>query len=444
MASAAVAASSEVLCAEDETSRLSLSTRHAVDASRQRGLATALPSNATNLGTVNGGRSRPRSASDDEFVVVTVEEVELSLSSVVALPEEEEDDEDDEECVESRLEARVRATQQVANVHELALLERASAARELARRLSSAKSPEEWSLDEAEDSKRKEQLEDWLSRCGRIFTNSEHSSKVEGVGSAEALTELIQQHGGMLSLRVLCRELGEEISSSGPRDESERQARLDIERDSLVVDALSSQTPIEGGRVGYDNVIDRLKIAGRRLVERADAAEWRRVSDNDFVRLAKLALRAVNRTESGSLALAALQRVLARTNLVAVPDSKSAEPLRLQLSLCPAKVLDPPAWRFGLCAHVEGSTSYRLFNHDDFDHPVANARATCSNNILLPLDALDHDRDAATAIVYDRANALVDLFFTPPLAANQQRRRLAVPPHFDEDDDMASYAVVDK
>jgi len=349
---------------------------------------------------------RGRSYSDEEFVVVTVEEVELSVSSVVALDDEEGWDERSAEC----LEARVRATQQVALVHELALLDRAGAARALARKLS-GQSDE---ADDRDDRRRKGELEAALSEAAR------GGCAAAAAQVSDPFVAASDDWRGVLgrSIRVCCREyLPEELASLSRRDESERQARRDIERDSLVVD----DAVIEGGRVGYDSVVDRLARAGRQLVDRAGATDWRRVDDADLADMAKVALRFVNRTESGGLALAALQRLVA-ADLVPVPDSKSAEPLKIRLALRPARVA-PGKWRWGLCAHLEGSTAYRLFKHDDFDHQVARARATYDNSVLLPLDALDDD----PKLLYDRANAVVHL-------------ELSKAPNNEDDDD---YAVVD-
>ena len=66
---------------------------------------------ASQIATKKSKRNPPEICGD-AFVVVTVEEIELSLSSVVALPSDDEDEGSD-----AVLEARVLATQQVAAVH---------------------------------------------------------------------------------------------------------------------------------------------------------------------------------------------------------------------------------------------------------------------------------------------------------------------------------------
>jgi len=134
-------------------------------------------------------------------------------------------------------------------------------------------------------------------------------------------------------------------------------------------------------------VVDAVVAVQRRLVDRADTDEWRVVSQADLAAFAKLALRAVNRTESGGVGLDAMQKALGPKAellrgfdeapggapegplLTAVPDSISAEPLRISFKLAP---LDcgvaggPPQWRWGLRAIVQGSTAYRLFAGDVF------------------------------------------------------------------------------
>ncbi|KAJ8599550.1 hypothetical protein CTAYLR_007113 [Chrysophaeum taylorii] len=422
MASAIVAASSaDALLAEAE----SMTERMA--ASPRGGMCGERP------------RKKSRSASgDEEFVVVTVEEVELSLSKVVALP----DDEDDDEPGEERLEARVRATQQVANVHEIALLERAKSARALARQLCEHSSDE----DDVEDEKRRRDLDEALDRVSATarFRETTAAASPSVFGSSRFFDDVLRALQPRLAVRIAARDLSDAFacssssSSSSSRDQSEHQARRDIERDSLVVDG---NDRLDGGRVGYDSIVKTLAKAQRRLVARADAREWRRVDDDDFTRLAKLALRAVNRTESGGLALAALQNLLtpkrapsAAPLLTPVPDSKGAEPLKISLRLGPAKV--DARWRWGLCALVEGSTTYRLFKADDFDAQLASARATYSNYLVLPLDALDQP---PSDVYFDRANAIVDI----ELVSAALRHDLACRRQQVDDDDARAYAVVD-
>lgn len=362
---------------------------------------------------------------EDEFVVVcTVEEVELSLSSVVAMPDLSETD---SECsmrqssCDEKLEARVRATQQVANVHELALLESASGARALARKLGGETTSCD---DDVDDAARKCELESFLQGLSRGGAGPVVEEPVElGPTTGEGLALLVRDRP--IRTRYSCRDLVGDSASA--KDESEHQARRDIERDSLVVQG-TTQTKLEG-RVGYDTVVDKLVRCGQKLVERADAAEWRQdLKDEDYRNLAKLSLRAVNRTESGGLALVALQRLIKSCDVVPVPDSKKAEPLKVTLALGP--FYQNSSWRWGLVAQVEGSTFYRLFAQDDFDNELpVHCRATYSNNVLLPLDALGGDPN----IVYDRDTATVDLHLT--------HHRLRVDSLADELD---GYAVVDK
>ena len=90
--------------------------------------------------------------------------------------------------------------------------------------------------------------------------------------------------------------------------------------------------------------------------------------------------------------------------LVPVPDSKGAEPLRLNFKLGPYHCPATHAWRWGIKAHVQGATFYRLYAPDDFDTEVLRARATYANSLLLPLDGLG-DADP----LYDRKTATVDV-----------------------------------
>lgn len=359
---------------------------------------------------------RSSSGVDEEFVVVTVEEVELSLSSVVALPDEDEED----ECRDERLEARVKATQQVASVHEIALLERAAAARALARQLSGA--VDEPNEDDTADALRRATLDAQLRKASIVSQRFDPAT--QGWPQFQDCDEVLAALP--LKLRVSCTELATAASS---RDASEHQARRDIERDSLVVDNDKME-----GRLGYDFVVLKLARAQKRLVGRADATEWRSVDADEFAGLAKLLLRAVNRTESGGLALEALQRLLQHT-LTPVPDSKNAEPLGVQLRLGPANIHG--LWRWGLLALVQGSTNYRLYAGDDFDHVVAHARATFSNYLVLPLDALDRGAKAhPPQVYYDPANALVDLELHSDAQPRAKARRV-------DDLDAQAYAVVD-
>lgn len=189
------------------------------------------------------------------------------------------------------------------------------------------------------------------------------------------------------------------------KDASEQQSRRDIERDCLVVDG---GAPLQGGRVGYDRIVDAIAAAQARLVARAAADEWRPVDGAEYSDFAKAALRAVNRTESGGAGLEAVTFALAGPDgaplLVPVPDSKGAEPLRLSFKLGPAACPSGGGWRWGIRAQVQGATFYRLFAPDDFDTEVLRARATYANSLLLPLDGLG---DAAP--LYDRGTATVDV-----------------------------------
>lgn len=268
---------------------------------------------ASQIATKKSKRNPPEICGD-AFVVVTVEEIELSLSSVVALPSDDEDEGSDA-VLEARVLARV-----------------ALSARDLPMR----------------------------------------------GGAPKPTTK---------------------------KDASEQQSRRDIERDCLVVDG---GAPLQGGRVGYDRIVDAIAAAQARLVARAAADEWRPVDGAEYSDFAKAALRAVNRTESGGAGLEAVTFALAGPDgaplLVPVPDSKGAEPLRLSFKLGPAACPSGGGWRWGIRAQVQGATFYRLFAPDDFDTEVLRARATYANSLLLPLDGLG---DAAP--LYDRGTATVDV-----------------------------------
>ena len=401
-----------------------------------------------------------------EFVFVTVEEVELSLSSVVALPAEKgvgSDEEDDGRV----LEARVRASEQVANVHELALLQRSSWTRALSRKLMAESSSgvcrrdEEEVLREESDGRRRAELEATLRETWALSEVDDDSEKdlEEAIGSfrdAEEAVTFLKERGRCVALSLSKRRPRQKDLSAN--DVSEAQARKDIERDNLVVRVDESGTPKaatsflkkkrsqaslldassssnnasskslflgdERRRPGaqlhatceakaYDVVLASIADAQRTLVRRADAGDWRPIDDVDLKALAKASLRAVNRTESGGLALETLADLLPSC-LTPVPDSRNAEPLRIDLSLGPAE--DPSAtstynWRWGLRANVEGSTLYRLFASDsDFSRPIALARATYCNFLILPLDALDQKKDQPGPVVlYDRHRASVNI-----------------------------------
>eukprot|EP00635_Sarcinochrysidales_sp_CCMP3193_P009489 CAMPEP_0118913554 /NCGR_PEP_ID=MMETSP1166-20130328/14314_1 /TAXON_ID=1104430 /ORGANISM="Chrysoreinhardia sp, Strain CCMP3193" /LENGTH=393 /DNA_ID=CAMNT_0006853117 /DNA_START=79 /DNA_END=1260 /DNA_ORIENTATION=- len=329
-----------------------------------------------------------------DFVFVTVEEVELSLSSVVALPA----DKTDEDGLV--LEARVRASEQVANVHELALLQRASLARRLSRQLSGQLGGGGGAEndDDLFDAKRREELEETLRSAWAPLCETEASEadadELAAAANVDVVKTYLRRRGRGAALSGCERRLPTRNASR--KDLSEAQARKDIERDSVVVRVKETTTTPRVQRAcsaaAYESVVASIADAQRTLVRRADASEWRPVDDADLRALAKAALRVVNRTESGGHALETLAHLLPPC-LTPVPDSKRAEPLRIDLSLGPA--VDPTEdckypWRWGLRANVEGSTLYRLFQSDsDFDSAVAVARATYSNFLILPLDSLD-------------------------------------------------------
>ena len=351
---------------------------------------------------------------DRNFVFVTVEEVELSLSSVVTsvvtLGDKEEEDD--------ALEARVRATQEVANVHELALLQRASLARALSRQLSQSSDLDEEKMVEASDVERRCTLENTLREAWfRSHPEStDHLDAIKKCDSAEGFIKYLRDQGRGVKLTGCERRLRtREVTA---RDLSEAQARKDIERDNLVI--VGNEATTKHAAAKYDNVVASIADAQKTLVRRADATEWRPVDDADLRSLAKAALIAVNRTESGGLALEALADLLP-PGVTPVPDSKQADPLRIHLSLGPAE--DPSkeskySWRWGLRATVEGVTFYRLFPSDDFDNPIAIAKATYSNFLILPLDALDTKRRSSGScspggggptVLYDRDAADVSI-----------------------------------
>lgn len=365
---------------------------------------------ASQIATKKSKRNPPEICGD-AFVVVTVEEIELSLSSVVALPSDDEDEGSD-----AVLEARVLATQQVAAVHELALLERAAAARTLARRLKreAADPPASPPSPAGDDGARVAELRGTLAAAAGPAAPRDATparGRVEaalgGGASAAALVAAASAPGGA-RVALSARDLPMRGGAPKPttkKDASEQQSRRDIERDCLVVDG---GAPLQGGRVGYDRIVDAIAAAQARLVARAAADEWRPVDGAEYSDFAKAALRAVNRTESGGAGLEAVTFALAGPDgaplLVPVPDSKGAEPLRLSFKLGPAACPSGGGWRWGIRAQVQGATFYRLFAPDDFDTEVLRARATYANSLLLPLDGLG---DAAP--LYDRGAATVDV-----------------------------------
>ncbi|KAH8075396.1 hypothetical protein JL721_1401 [Aureococcus anophagefferens] len=175
---------------------------------------------ASQIATKKSKRNPPEICGD-AFVVVTVEEIELSLSSVVALPSDDEDEGSD------------------------AVLEARAALGGAAQRLAAG-----------------------------------------SVGAS----------GVALSARDLPMRGGAPKPTT-KKDASEQQSRRDIERDCLVVDG---GAPLQGGRVGYDRIVDAIAAAQARLVARAAADEWRPVDGAESSDFAKAALRAVNRTESAA------------------------------------------------------------------------------------------------------------------------------------------------
>ena len=342
--------------------------------------------------------------STDEFVVVTIEEVELSLSTVVAVP----DDDSDDERSDAALEARVVATQQVAAVHEFELLRRARAAQNLAARLTGGAAVAGGGGDA-----RLGQLESTLRAAAG---DCRLSAEVPDAAAADAAVACAAAALGArddprgvaaaasaapVRVSVAARGLAQAAAAASAKDGGEAQARRDIERDRLVLDG---GDVVEGGRVGYDRVVDRVVAAAARLVGRADARAWRSVDDGAFRAFGEAALRAANRTESGGVSLEAVTLAL-DARLEPVPDARAAEPLRVSLALGPARAADG-AWRWGLKAHVAGSTGYRLFAPGDFDDPLLRARCAYANTLCLPLDGLRGD-----AVLYDRQAARIDVEF---------------------------------
>ena len=219
----------------------------------------------------------------ENYVVVTIEEVELSLNAVVALPSDDEDD--NEGAADAALEARVAATQQVADVQELWMLDRSAKARRDAALLggsSEAVVPED---DELRRNQLRASLITRQAPCPSLnpppsFTTTD--DLVAHVQEGVTYTHAVKQ-------------------SATKRDGGEAQSRRDVERDRLLLDGRGPA--LEGGRVGYDRVVASLVSAQRKLVQRADAAAWRSsVDDSLYEAFAKAALVAVNRTESGGAA----------------------------------------------------------------------------------------------------------------------------------------------
>eukprot|EP00633_Aureoumbra_lagunensis_P007941 CAMPEP_0197314040 /NCGR_PEP_ID=MMETSP0891-20130614/31814_1 /TAXON_ID=44058 ORGANISM="Aureoumbra lagunensis, Strain CCMP1510" /NCGR_SAMPLE_ID=MMETSP0891 /ASSEMBLY_ACC=CAM_ASM_000534 /LENGTH=390 /DNA_ID=CAMNT_0042802273 /DNA_START=72 /DNA_END=1244 /DNA_ORIENTATION=- len=340
-----------------------------------------------------------------------MEEVELSLSEVVALPSSEDDEDEDAGIV---LESRVRATREVAEVHEVALLQRTASARELVKELSIGNSEEV--QDEA---RRLSELEASLHVAWEkvVLHQDENNDFVQlkNCQSIEDAIDFLTARGRNATFRLQPLKHVNTTNKHVLSDASEAQARKDIERDALVVSSDGSRVAVNHAEA-YEAVLNQLTKAAAKLVKKADATEWRYADTEDFRRLAKCALRAVNRTESGGLGLETLTNILP-TCLAPVPDSKNAEPLHIDLSLGPA-CLDHARyrWRWGLRARVTGTTLYRLFPTDsDFleSGPIALARATYTNFLLLPLDALDISQ-SETSVLFDcrRASILVNLHLT--------------------------------
>ena len=328
----------------------------------------------------------------ENYVVVTIEEVELSLNAVVALPSDDEDD--NEGAADAALEARVAATQQVADVQELWMLDRSAKARRDAALLggsSEAVVPED-------DELRRNQLR------ASLITRQAPSPQLNPPPSFTTTDDLVKhvQEGVTYTHAVK--------QSATKRDGGEAQSRRDVERDRLLLDGRGPA--LEGGRVGYDRVVASLVSAQRKLVQRADAAAWRSsVDDATYEAFAKAALVAVNRTESGGAALDAVVATVAGEDgsklLVPVPDSRRAEPLRVHLDLGPYACDD--GWRWGIRARVEGTTFYRLFAPDDFDEERLRCTARYANALLLPLDGL-----GAESVVRDASRASVVVALEPP------------------------------
>jgi len=328
----------------------------------------------------------------ENYVVVTIEEVELSLNAVVALPSDDEDD--DAGAADAALEARVAATQQVADVQELWMLERSATAR---RDAASFGGSSEADVPEDDELRRNQLRASLITRqapCPALHPPPAFATTAELVARGE---------------RGVSYTHAAEARATA-RDGGEAQSRRDVERDRLLLDGRGPA--LEGGRVGYDRVVAALVAAQRTLVRRADAAAWRGVVDDAALEaFAKAALVAVNRTESGGAALDAVVATVAGADgaklLVPVPDSRRAEPLRVHLDLGP--YASGRTWRWGLRARVEGTTFYRLFAPDDFDAERLQCAARYANALLLPLDGL-----GAEAVVRDASHANVVVALEPP------------------------------
>lgn len=104
----------------------------------------------------------------------------------------------------------------------------------------------------------------------------------------------------------------------------------------------------------------------------------------------KLALRAVNRTESGSLSYEALQLITREASIppfLIVPDSKAAEPLQLQMRLSPCKneLLPVPLQYFhGVAVHLKATTVYNFYS-DDMETKYLKVRVTYTNSMAFPV-----------------------------------------------------------
>jgi hypothetical protein len=207
-----------------------------------------------------------------------------------------------------------------------------------------------------------------------------------------------------------------------PKDQRDIQLVRDLERDVLSLNG----TVLGGGAVGFQAILTQLI---EQLTAQALAVKWWGASaSTQIAGFAKLALRAVNRTESGGLSFEAICSLLqlcsgAAAELIVVPASTRALPLVITSSAGPFQPTDSSTSTsssssscpvLGLRVHIEAVTVYSLFEQNDMELPLLRITATYRSRLFLAVSppATTQCNDFSD-IGYCAEAGIVELAFEP-------------------------------
>jgi hypothetical protein len=181
---------------------------------------------------------------------------------------------------------------------------------------------------------------------------------------------------------------------SNAKDQRDIQLVRDLERDVLSLNG----AVLGGGAIGFQAILTQLT---EQLTAQAQAVKWWGPSaSTQIAGFAKLALRAVNRTESGGLSFEAICSLLqlcsgAAAELIVVPASTSALPLVITSTAGPFQQADSDTSSssssssscpvLGLRLHIEAVTVYSLFEQDNMELPLLRIIATYRSRLFLAL-----------------------------------------------------------